>query len=94
MAKKRQTKEQVYDATINPLMAQIIEICKEHKIPVLATFHLGDDLHCTTSLLEKSYEPSSEQLRAAQLIAGESRITMLTVRDGSGKIKESHALLG
>jgi len=30
--------EQIYDEQINPLMAKIIAICKEHQIPMLATF--------------------------------------------------------
>ena len=30
--------EAVYDNEISPLMAQIIEICEAHRIPMLATF--------------------------------------------------------
>ena len=30
--------EAIYDAQISPLMEQIIAICKEHRIPMLATF--------------------------------------------------------
>lgn len=32
------TKEAIYDAEISPLMTRIIAICKEHDIPMLATF--------------------------------------------------------
>ena len=38
------TKEEVYDSQISPLMAQIISICKEHKIAMLADFTLDEDL--------------------------------------------------
>lgn len=48
-------KEQVYDEQINPLMAQIIAIAKEHKIDFLASFALPTeadaDLRCTSALL-------------------------------------------
>lgn len=45
--------EQVYDDKISPLMVQIIAICKEHKMPMAATFtYRADDEggldHCTT----------------------------------------------
>lgn len=46
--------EAVYDERIAPLMTEIIGICREHKIPVLATFQWCDDTHedgagfCTT----------------------------------------------
>ncbi|KVC49876.1 hypothetical protein WS58_06300 [Burkholderia pseudomultivorans] len=54
------TKEQIYDEQISPLMAQIIAICKEHKIPVVASFFTpGEDdpeLAVTTALLGNGYE--------------------------------------
>jgi hypothetical protein len=52
-------KEEVYDSQINPLMAQIIKICQEHKIAMLASFAIptpGDPgLRCTTSLLSEEH---------------------------------------
>jgi hypothetical protein len=52
------TKEQVYDAEIAPLMAQIIATCKRRGIAMVATFHLPDDeqdtLYCTTCLPDGS----------------------------------------
>jgi hypothetical protein len=62
------SKETVYDEQINPLMAQIIEICKEHKIAALANFRLDEDLCCTTALLADEYDPSDEQLEALSLL--------------------------
>ncbi len=36
-------KEAVYDAEISPLVKQIIALCKEHRIPLVATFQIGND---------------------------------------------------
>ena len=55
------TKEEVYDAEISPLMVQIIQLCKDHDIPMAAQFQLDDvrpvpddaeegPLVCTTAL--------------------------------------------
>jgi hypothetical protein len=49
--------EQVYDDQIYPLMAQIIAICNEYHMPMVASFcykNLGEDgetAFCTTHLL-------------------------------------------
>lgn len=55
-----QDNEAVYDSQIAPLMDQIIAICKQHNIPVAATFQLtGDDdprdgpMHCTTQIIPR-----------------------------------------
>ncbi|MCA8313221.1 hypothetical protein LGN43_02915 [Burkholderia multivorans] len=54
------TKEQIYDEQISPLMTQIIAICKEHRIPIVASFFTpGDDDHelaVTTALLGNGFE--------------------------------------
>ena len=54
------TKEQIYDEQISPLMTQIIAICKEHGIPIVASFFTpGDDdpeLAVTTALLGNGFE--------------------------------------
>lgn len=46
-------KEQVYDEKIVPLMAQIIDICHEHNIGMVADFEIPNDedqdLWCCTS---------------------------------------------
>lgn len=51
--------EQIYDEQIAPLMTKIIEICKEHEIPMLCTFQYGPEdedegtvPYCTTVLGE------------------------------------------
>ena len=71
------TKEQVYDEQINPLMTNIIRICKEHKIAYLASFALGFDpdgddpdsqLLCTSTALTHDLEPPAEFLKAIDII--------------------------
>lgn len=42
--------EFVYDEQINPLMAKIIAICREHKIPMAATFEYAPGDFCSTLL--------------------------------------------
>ncbi len=47
-------KEQIYDTDIYPLMKQILDICEEHGIAMVASFHIptkGEkDLCCTSHL--------------------------------------------
>lgn len=66
------SKESIYDAEINPLMAKIIEICKREKIAMIANFSIPNDddpnLVCTTALLEDSYSPTKDQLSALQIL--------------------------
>ena len=56
------TQEEIYDEKISPLMQQIIEVCKEHKIPMVASFacpndepEIGDSLRCTTALFGDNF---------------------------------------
>jgi len=54
MLTEKWDEERTYDERIHPLMAQVIAICREHRIPMLASFAYrnGDDGadYCTTSL--------------------------------------------
>jgi hypothetical protein len=51
--------EQVYDEQINPLMAQIIAICKEHGLPMIASFQYEPESYCTTLIANQSYANKS-----------------------------------
>jgi bisphosphoglycerate-independent phosphoglycerate mutase (AlkP superfamily) len=62
------TKEEIYDSQINPLMAQIINICKENKIAMLCNFRLDEDMQVTSALLDDEYDPSDSQLDAITLL--------------------------
>ncbi len=88
-------KEQVYDEQIAPLMTQIIDICKTHKIALVASFKIPNDddpdLHCTTTLTTKEYDPSRGQIRAAQSLAG-GGVMMLTTRNAEGQITNMTAV--
>jgi hypothetical protein len=51
-----QSKEEIYDEQISPLMLQIIAICQAADIKMLSSYALvdadGEELACTTALLE------------------------------------------
>ncbi|OXI42449.1 hypothetical protein [Burkholderia aenigmatica] len=85
------TKEQIYDAQISPLMAQIIEICKEHGIPIVASFFTpGEDdpeLAVTTALLGNGFEAPvnfSDALRALRPELFGGTPLMLRTEHGDG----------
>ena len=84
------TKEQIYDDEINPLMAQILALCKEHHIAMLADFALDGDLHCTSAVLPPEYRPSQSQLKALELLKPQPAFglaeTTETLPDGSKKV--------
>ena len=92
-------KEQIYDTQINPLMAQIIEICKTNGIAMLATFALptpGDaDLLCTSRVPDESGKLPCPLAEASAVIYGNGRPATLMVTtqrtDGSKTIT---AMLG
>ena len=92
-------KEQIYDTQINPLMAQIIEICKTNGIAMLATFALptpGDaDLLCTSRVPDESGKLPCPLAEASAVIYGNGRPATLMVTtqraDGSKTIT---AILG
>jgi len=48
-------KEAIYDEQIAPLMSQIIAVCKEHGIPVVAQFQYAEDGYCTTRITNQPY---------------------------------------
>jgi len=54
--------EEIHDKEISPLMEKIIEICKEHKIPMVACFNYGPNEHCSTVMIGDEY-PEDRLLR-------------------------------
>ncbi len=96
------TKEQIYDDQISPLMTQIIAICKKNNIAYVSSFALDgseDDpdnqLLCTTVLLDEESNPPESFLEIKDILMPPrtGALTMMTVRDGDGKVKEMHAFL-
>lgn len=86
--------EAAYDNEISPLMTQIIAVCKEHRIPVAATFQYKHDEegpgHCTTVLAPREWEPSDVVLDASVAMRGRRPVmlaeTHVTNPDGSKTI--------
>jgi hypothetical protein len=69
--------EKVYDEKIDPLMKQIIALCKEHKIPIIACFQLDftdDPLFCTTYITQPGM---SSKFKAARLELGPNSVSTL-----------------
>lgn len=62
-------REAIYDERISPLMTQIIAICKEHDIPMVASFQINDDrpdgdaFMCTTCLPHKDCNPKIPEIQ-------------------------------
>lgn len=87
-------KEQIYDAQINPLMAQIIEICTANKIAMFATFCIPNDkdagLACTTHLPDETGKLPDRIACCARVAGPAQRFSpvMITTQhaDGSKKI--------
>lgn len=79
-------KEQVYDEKISPLMTQIIDICHEHNIGMLADFEIPNDedsdLCCTSATPGDGDQISRRHSRALSMLMGEGRVFAFAV---SGK---------
>lgn len=92
------TREEAYDSKVNPLMAQIIAICKEHGIPMLCSFYLADEhnetLACTSALLSDDLEPPESFLEAYEWLKPQNNsMLMITTRDKDNKITNMTAVL-
>lgn len=91
------TREEIYDAQIAPLMGEILRICKEHKLPMLADFDLSSDedegLKCTSALLDETWNPAEAMVQAFGILRPRSRSPlMMTVEHADGS-KEITAIL-
>lgn len=96
--KKVLTREEAYDSKISPLVAEIIAICKEHKIQFLANFEIGDEddpgLQCTTNVFGDDWQPSEAMKMAyANLRPRSSSPLMVTTRNGAGQITNITAIM-
>ena len=92
--------EKVYDEQIAPLMTQIIAICKEHKLPLFATFLYADDEDrgggqlCTTYQFYKEREipPEMEELPATMGLVRRAPFR-IRVTDKTGAVVEETVIL-
>ena len=85
-------KEEIYDEKIFPLMAQVIAICKEHRIAMLFSCALGfepdDDesqLTCTSAILDRDCEPTDEQMRAFHIIRPRTMAAVIEITDAPSR---------
>lgn len=90
-------REAVYDEQIFPLMARIIEICKEHEIPMVMDFLLSDNdgeepLKCTTALLEEEWNPCPNQVRAYRELMRSNEPLVMAFAITTGKVGEDGLL--
>ena len=93
-------REEAYDTHISPLMTQIIALCKEHDIPMLATFQYNDDRGeegaetklCTTAL---PFPDTCEALTKAINCIRQPRgpTMMLTTRNAAGEVTSMTAIV-
>lgn len=79
-------KEQVYDEKIVPLMQQIIEVCQEHNIGMIADFEIPDDEDsdlwgwgCTSVLPSENDQVSRRHSLARQALMGEGLAFAVTI---------------
>ncbi|CAJ0779025.1 hypothetical protein LMG7141_00830 [Ralstonia condita] len=66
------TKEDVYDEQIAPLMKQIIAVCRENKMAMVATIHCpsatDSTLCCSTALTTDEFDPPETFRRLVGLL--------------------------
>ena len=82
-----QDKEAVYDEQIAPLMAQILAVCKEHGIPMVASFEYAPEQLCTSAIPGPSDDETSQRLNAATelIYQGFAALTVRMRRGVRGK---------
>lgn len=70
-------KEQVYDEQVFPLMARIIDVCKEHGIAMIASFDIPTEDHpglrCTSLLPDESGKNPDAHKQAYRILRPEAR---------------------
>lgn len=89
--------ESVYDEQIAPLMTQIIAVCKEHHLPMFATFLYrsdGDDCeYCTTNLpFDDRHMP--KELKALEPSIRPHRPYRIRTKDASGTVVQDTIIIG
>jgi hypothetical protein len=93
--KKEFDLEEVYDNEIAPLMETIIGICKEHKLPMFATFLYAandeQDDFCSTNLLFKERAIPEALSSLEPIIRRGSSVPPLRMRvtKGDGSVEDT-----
>lgn len=78
--------ESVYDEKISPLMQQIIDICKEHSMPMVASFAYENSeergIGCCTTTLPFEGRHIKTFAEATQVIRGTQLFSAFTIMSG------------
>lgn len=78
--------ESVYDQQISPLMQQIINICKEHNMPVLASFAFANTentgVACCTTALTFEGRLIKPYVEATKIIRNEPQCFGISIMSG------------
>lgn len=86
------TQEEIYDSKISPLMTQIIAICKEHKMPMIACFACPNDneeedgatLRCSTALYGPDFIGDQRGFKEAdRILMRKPEVCAFTIRTES-----------
>ncbi len=92
-------KEDFYDDKISPLMSEIIKLCQEAEIPMIADFALdyNDDeechLKCTTHLLDPEWGTPPEMNHAKDVLRPNERSPMMVTTEKPDGSKTITAIL-
>ncbi|HBR2117531.1 TPA: hypothetical protein L9N02_004021 [Klebsiella quasipneumoniae subsp. similipneumoniae] len=78
--------ESIYDEKISPLMRQIIDICKEHNMPMVASFAYENSeengIGCCTTKLTFEGRYIKEFAEATSIIRGNPLLSAFTIMSG------------
>lgn len=84
-------KEQAYDTKLHPLMDQVVAICREHGIAMVASFAIPteeeESLRCTTHLPDGDGNFDDRCRRAYLAVRGqdhEHSLAMITIEHADG----------
>lgn len=69
--------EAIYDEQIAPLMTQILDICKAHGIPMVASFEYAPDDLCSSFILPLG--TTGNLIRASEVIKPSSGLMAFTI---------------
>ena len=80
--------EAVYDATISPLMKKVIEVCKRHDIPMIASFEYAPEMSCTTRIaVDGEAECFTKALSLLMPEYGHRPMTTVITKGPDGNVK-------
>ncbi|WP_395490868.1 hypothetical protein ACG1VR_10425 [Cedecea davisae] len=78
--------ENVYDEKISPLMKQIIDICNEHNLPMVASFAYENSeekgIGCCTTTLPFDGRHIKAFAEATSIIRGNPQLSAFTIMSG------------